>query len=141
MTRRAAALAGAVQHGGAHRLHPAALLLHSCGAVGPDGYKGECGLRDALVRYSVPEWQSDPVRCGCWLGPVFTCHFPSLLVATGRQLLSKRGSGDAAADAASLVRQLPGWGATLLFALSPLPQLVSSASARTWLLKNRDWQQ
>ncbi|KXZ49930.1 hypothetical protein GPECTOR_19g381 [Gonium pectorale] len=34
--------------------------------------------------------------------------------------LSGRGSG----DASTLVRQLPGWGATLLFALSPLPQLV-----------------
>lgn len=54
----------------------------------------------------------------------FFCTLAGLSALMAIKLLSKRGSGNAAADAASLVRQLPGWGATLLFALSPLPQLV-----------------
>lgn len=41
-----------------------------------------------------------------------------LSILIGSRLASKKG------DAATLVRSLPGWGATLLFALSPLPQLV-----------------
>ncbi|PNW74698.1 hypothetical protein CHLRE_12g486600v5 [Chlamydomonas reinhardtii] len=49
----------------------------------------------------------------------FICTLGLLGAVLGLRLSSKGGS-----DAATLVRQLPGWGATLLFALSPLPQLV-----------------
>lgn len=48
----------------------------------------------------------------------FAITLLALGVIFGGKLASKKG------DAAMLVRQLPGWGATLLFALSPLPQLV-----------------
>ncbi|GIL70313.1 hypothetical protein Vretifemale_1117 [Volvox reticuliferus] len=45
------------------------------------------------------------------------------LAALG-MILGTKLSRKVGGDASTLVRQLPGWGATLLFALSPLPQLV-----------------
>ncbi|KAG2494534.1 hypothetical protein HYH03_007301 [Edaphochlamys debaryana] len=49
--------------------------------------------------------------------------FIATLVALGA-IIGVKLSGRGSVDASLLVRQLPGWGATLLFALSPLPQLV-----------------